>query len=176
MIGVAALFALLLAGCGSSPRPLQGPAGPEATFVFGHVDVSDAPCPLEWFSARKVVEGREGEIRRFRVDGGDFFAENVPLGSYWLWECGGRTFTLTGSGTKVFEFRRPFPELRLDGPGVHFAGSFRVRDQSSILGKKYLVERASAPSEADLLRRLLPRVQGTAWEDQVRRRLETLGR
>src|SRR6516165_3259778 len=58
---------LLLAACGGLSRHMDEPKDPERSLVYGFVDMSDGPCPLDWFSMKQVKPKVEEPYYSFRT-------------------------------------------------------------------------------------------------------------
>ena len=171
-----ALFPLMvlafLAGCASDEHAtLQEINRPETSLLFGYMDMSGAPSKMNYFDM-KNLPGYE-KTYDFEVDNGLFYNAAVPLGSYQLNEFGGTStlFLFFFPTFHRYTFLNPDAQFRIAKPSMYYLGSFKYeKDKDS-----FTITRIKTPTEAELLQRLYPKVQGTKWEAVVLNRLRSLG-
>ena len=157
---------LLLAACGGLSRHMDEPKDPERSLVYGFVDMSDGPCPLDWFSMKQVKPKVEEPYYSFRTCDGAFYAEYIPLGSFQLSKFGGAK-TL-GNTFYSFVFPQQLPGLRIEKPGLYYVGTFKMKDLGNFFKSKYDIDLAEKPTEREILEIMLPRAKGTAWDAKIR--------
>jgi hypothetical protein len=157
--------ALLLGGCAGS-RPVD-PGDENLSLVFGYFDMKDAPSSLEWVSLRKYdSKQKDGEWYTLAAKDGLFFHVGIEPGSYQVDKFG-------GTGGIPLLTRRPFEysygakgrnatAIRIQKPGVYFLGSHRYVNhagQGLFEPDKFDMQPAPAPSEKELLQKLVQRLE-----------------
>src|SRR5262249_22305049 len=152
------------------------PHTPERSFVFGYIDMDDAPSSLDWMTLSQVAPPTDAPIWGMRISDGMFYAEVLKPGSYILEEFGSNG----GFFKKVVTYgagRQNNPvKIVINNPGVYYVGSFQyVRVSTGIFRPDaFELRRISAPSEKELLSRLLPFANGTNWDPILRTRMAAL--
>lgn len=167
----------LVAGCagGGPPRDINDPGN---GFVFGYVDMSEAPTPAASAQLLQVSPPSDAPYWGTGVRDGLFF-HYLPPGSYQLSSLRGSTL-LRGEHRYGFPRQSKDATVRVDKPGnLHFLGAYKYKDVKSGLFEqgKFDLERAARPTEAELLRLLLekePSIKGSIWEEKIRQRLVRL--
>lgn len=169
---VLSLLFLALTGCATDYHAtLQEIDRPETSLLFGYMDMSDAPSEMDYFDMKNFPT--YDTAYDFEVEKGLFYNEAIPPGSYQLNEFGGTSSFLLFFFQTLhrYSFLNPDAQFRITKPDMYYLGSFRyVRDKDT-----FDIVRIKTPTEGDLLQRLLPKVQGTKWENVVLQRLKTLG-
>lgn len=155
------LLALALAGCASTPEPVDV-ADEKVSLVFGYFDMKDAPSGLDWVALKKYGVAGEGEWYRMAAREGLFFHVGVEPGSYQVDKFG-------GMGGIALLTRRPFEyhyggkgrnatAVRITRPGIYFLGAHRYVNHAGkgfFDADEFEMQRVAAPSEKELLRRLI---------------------
>lgn len=167
-------------GFGGCPQgtPVDDRKAPEMSLIYGHLDMSDAPTPVDWLDMKQVHPKIKKPYYPMRLDGGMFYFENVPRGSFQLTHFGG----VGGFGGNRHEYDIPrqskAARLRVSSPGIHYIGSFKYKDVKTgfFEQNKFDVETVSNPGEMELLQKLLEHTKGTKWQAAVRARLKELQR
>lgn len=142
--------------------------GADHSLVVIHLDLSRSPS--YWRKVPLACEARGGGRPwwNMRTDGkGLYYQEGVPPGRCWI--TGGFQ---DGIVTRIYKLpveadRNPTTRA-IGGPGVHFLGSWRFVPKG---GDDFELAPARSPGEREVLQRLLPWTQGTAWDGMVRKRL-----
>lgn len=169
-----------LPGCGTAPEKVDPNAG-NLSVVAGHIDMRDAPSRLGWVSIKAYGPGTDHHYLA-RVEDGVFFHIGVDPGSYQIDRFGGQGgLALLGGAAHEYEWgtkgRNP-TALRIERPGVYFMGSYRYRPHRTGFFEpgKFDMERASAPSEREVLQRVLRIVEGDASLKQYALQIQRLRR
>lgn len=176
---LAALFALTLAGCASTPDVETNDES--VSLVFGYIDMHDAPSSLDWVSLKKYGPGakKDGEWYRMGVAEGLFFHIGVESGSYQVDKFG-------GMGGIPLLTRRPFEyfyghkgrnqtAIRITKPGIYFLGAHKYVNHAGkgfFDADKFTMEPAAAPTEKVLLQRLIKVLESDAELAAYPRQLE----
>lgn len=172
-IPVVAVVALLAACGGGLPREMEEPKSADVSLLYGHVDMTDGPCWMSWFTMKQVLPEVEKPFWNFRIHEGAFYAEYIPLGSFQFSEFGGQA-SWPGNTIYTFKFPQQLQGLRIEKPGLYYLGSYRMKDESSFFKAKYDIDVSEKPSEREVLEKILPYAAKTSWEERVRKRLEEL--
>lgn len=173
---VAALAALTGCAGGGHGRDINDPSN---SLVFGYVDMSEAPTKVSGAQIMQVAPPTDKPYWGTDVREGLFYTYYLPAGSYKL-------ATLHGSHFLRGEHRYSFPRqgggdtaVRIDKPGIYFLGAYKYKTVKTGLFEqgKFEIERASNPTEAELLQRLLDadaELKGSVWADKIRSRIARL--
>lgn len=174
-LAVAALG--LLASC-ASDGPGRSMDDPTNSLVFGFIDMGDAPTKINGATIMQVSPPTDAPYWGMSVRNGLLYNYHLPPGSYQLSSIRGSSFW---RGDYRYNFPRQGNEqaVRISKPGIYFLGSYRYKGVKTgfFEGGKFDVERASSPTEAELLRRILDEdsaVKGSVWEAKIRQRLSQL--
>ena len=144
--------ALLLAACGSTPEVSS--TDESLSLVYGYFDMKDAPTKVQWVGL-KQYGGKEVGTYRLGVEDGLFFHVGVEPGSYQVDKFGGSSFL---RGDYVYNYGskgRNSTAVRIQRPGVYFLGAHRY---VSVKGK-FEMQPAKAPSEKEILQRLVKQLE-----------------
>jgi hypothetical protein len=144
--------ALLLAAC-SSNSPVSS-TDESLSLVYGYFDMKDAPTKVQWVGL-KQYGGKEAGTYRLGVEDGLFFHVGVEPGSYQVDKFGGSSFL---RGDYVYNYGgkgRNSTAVRIQRPGVYFLGAHRY---VSVKGK-FEMQPAKAPSEKEILQRLVKQLE-----------------
>jgi hypothetical protein len=154
---VVAGLALVTAGCGSTPTPVD-PKDESRSIVFGYFDMTDAPSSVEWVSL-KQYGGDKAVWYDLAVRDGLFFHVAIAPGAYQIEKFGKNPGFL--SNTKyVYNFGtrgRNETATRIDRPGLYFLGAYKyVKHQTGWFEQgKFEMQPINTPSEKELLTRLI---------------------
>lgn len=158
---IAAALAFAAAGCASTSH--VDVKDESVSLVYGYFDMKDAPSNLEWVSLKRYgADDKSGAFYRLAAKDGLFYHVGIRPGSYQVDRFG-------GSGGIPLLTQRPFEydfggkgrnrtALRIERPGVYFLGAHRYVNHA---GKgffdpdKFEMQAAKAPSEKELLQRLI---------------------
>lgn len=163
---------LVLAGCAVNPG-VATTTGPEASLVYGYFDMSDSPGTL--WRVFLTQDERVGIV--YRPSGmntyadGLFFMENVPPKQYIIphFSAGAREYSLSSGNEHTFDV----------APGsMQFVGTFTYvrRYDAEASADAFELRPTSTPSETDVLRMLVDRVEDPVWKKRVAERLAIIDR
>lgn len=173
-----ALFALLgslllLGACTANPVP-EDPE-PKDAFVFGHIDMEDAPVGLGWLTIRQFSPKVEEPYYYAGTDSGTFFSWYLDTpGAFAIVNFGGsgyRTRYTFNVPRQVKDFR-----FKIKNPGVYYLGSFKYKEVETgfFEGGKFQLEQVKSPTEKELLVKLIELTKGTVVEPKLQARLKEL--
>ena len=174
LIPVALAFAL--GGCASTPS--VDPKDETLSLIYGYFDMKDAPSSLDWVSVRQYGT-KDGGWYHLRAKEGLFFHIGVEPGSYQVDKFG-------GMGGVPLLTRRPFEydfggkgrnatAVRVAKPGVYFLGAHHYVNHAGkglFAADKFEMKPARAPSEKELLQRLVKELQSDKALSAYTRQLE----
>ena len=163
---------LILAGCAINPG-VRTTSGPDASLVYGYFDMADSPRTL--WRVFLTQDKRVGIV--YRPAGmntyadGLFFMENVPPKQYVIpyFSAGARTYDLASGSEHIFDV----------APGsMKFVGAFiYVRnDDQDDSDESFTLQPTTRPTEAEVLRLLIDRVEDPLWRKRIAERLEIIDR
>src|SRR5262245_58295898 len=162
---LAAVLAFAVVGCAST-KPVDT-RDETVSLVFGYFDMKDAPSSLEWVSLRKYdSKVKEGVRYQLLVHDGLFFHVGIEPGAYQVDRFG-------GPGGIPLLTRQPFEysfgskgrngtAVRGSQAGIYFLGAYEYVNHA---GKglfepdKFEMRLAKAPSEKELLQRLIKAIE-----------------
>ena len=179
---MAALLGFALAGCASTGS--VDPKDETLSVVFGYFDMEDAPSGLDWVALRQYGgKDKEKDTYSLAAKDGLFFHVGVEPGSYQVDTFGSHggffsnpvRYNYGGKG-------RNATAVRIAKPGVYFLGAHKYVNHPGkglFSADKFEMQPASAPSERELLQRLLKRMEGDSelkdYTRQVRMVKQRLG-
>lgn len=171
-LGLLLALALFLASC--SVNPVPKPPKADDSFIFGYIDMKDAPISMKWASIRQFRPITKEPTYRVGASQGVFYHWYLRPGSYAVTSFGGssgRTHYSFGITGKNPEFR-----LKFDKPGIYFLGSFKYKDVKTGFFEqgKFTLEKVEKPTEKEIVEKLLKLVKGTAVESRLKKHLEKL--
>lgn len=177
-IGILGLcaFALALGGCGGGQKQLEEMEANNTAFVFGYVDMEEAPTSLEHFQVRQVKPKVKKPYWSYRTHEGIFYMENVPVGSHQFSRIGGPGGFFSSANYYYFNFPRQTGGFKVDKPGVYFLGAFKFVKSGSIFNRKYDIQKTDKPLSGELLAKIMPFAKGTKWEAEIRSTLAGLAK
>ena len=150
--------AFLAAGCASTSEDVDI-KDETVSLVFGYFDMKDAPSDLEWVSLKRygTADDRQkaGWVYSLPAKEGLFYHVGIRPGSYQVDKFGGSSFL---RGDYVYNYGgkgRNSTAVRIQRPGVYFLGAHRY---VSVKGK-FEMQPAKAPSEKEILQRLVKQLE-----------------
>lgn len=161
---IALAAALLVGGCASTED--VDVKDETVSLVFGYFDMKEAPSSLEWVSLKRYgrpdEKQKDGWVYTLPAKDGLFYHVGIRPGSYQVDRFGG-TGGIPLLTSRPFEYDfggkgRNRTALRIERPGVYFLGAHRYVNHA---GKgffdpdKFEMQAAKAPSEKELLQRLI---------------------
>ncbi|HWA39612.1 MAG TPA: hypothetical protein VG873_17290 [Burkholderiales bacterium] len=166
---------LAIAGCASGGGSID-PKDETVSLVYGYFDMADAPTKADWVWLRKYEAGKEATGYNMASKDGVFFHVGVEPGSYQVEKFGGGggffsrpvEYSFGGSG-------RNGTAIRIARPGVYFVGSHRYVNHA---GKgffdpdRFEMQAAGAPSEKEVLQRVVQRLETEPELKDYRRQIE----
>lgn len=192
-----AILSMVGAGCATGWHSItkEDVAQSDVSLVYGYIDMSDAPSPMDYFSVKQTAPSDGGEYD-FGVQNGLFIYQAMPPGTYQLDEFGGTSvsrfliFTLD-STLHRYSFMNPdminpdlgkksdlsaHEEFKIDKPGLYYLGSYkfiRLKKDEDDFDLKPL----GNPGEGQVLQMVLemPNVRDTKWEALVLQRMKHYG-
>ncbi len=171
-----AVAVLALAGCGSSGGTID-PKDDSVSLVYGYFDMKEAPTPADWVRLRKYdAAAKEAEGYNMAVKDGVFFHIGIEAGSYQVEKFGGGGGLFSRPVEYSFGGRgRNGTAIRIAKPGVYFVGSHRYVNHA---GKGFFdpdrfdMQASSAPSEKEVLQRVVQRLETDPELKDYRRQLQ----
>jgi hypothetical protein len=172
---------LLSSGCGN--MRIKDTRDPNASLVYGYVDMGNAPVNLAWLQFKQIRPITKKRFRSFWIkDNSLFYHYNIPdKSSFSIYEFGTtdpvngtvvNTMPMYGDNARTFKVREP--------GSLVFLGSFRYRGTIANIGNIFrkagfgLVP-SRKPAEKEVLLKLLPHTKGSKWEARVNKRIKELG-
>ncbi len=173
-------FALILTACGPSMY-VKEMKDPKSAMIFGYIHASKGPMYFHWVQLKHTdAAGNEEYYTTRSNEDGMFYAENLPLGQYQIHRIGqGNTplgsNAISGGGVvwSLGEGGGKATAMQVRRPGVQYFGSFKFTfiEGEGFFGRdSFNFERVASPPEKELLTRLLPYTEDTAWEAGIKRR------
>ncbi len=164
---------LIFTGC--APR-LYNPVDNSRALVYGYIDMEDAPTELSFVNFKQVLPKTKEPFWHGGTDGkGLFWQEQLPTGTYQLVSFGGSSFWRNANYTyNMPEFEKNETAVRIKGPGLHYLGTYKFKKEGTFFSPKFDIVKSRAPSEKEVLEKLLPLSAGTSWEGRIRNRLREL--
>jgi hypothetical protein len=181
---LAALLGALLASCAGAPgrvapvaevpadKRLDPPTNDAQSLVFGYLDMSDAPTGLGWMEFRQVAPQTDTPFYQMRIHEGVFYMEKFPSGVFVMGEFGGERWD---GKHLAYALPRTSPAVRvaIETPGLHFVGAYKYRPtkDAGARGGRFEIDALPAPSQGEVLARILPFARGTSWEQRIREQI-----
>lgn len=168
----ALVLAVAFAGCAPG-KTVSAPVEPNTALVYAHVDLGKSPS--SWQQATILCRdrnGKEGWWRAMRIDGGLFYAENVPLGTCWMPAAVAVVARIGSYHYDLGKTAETNPTTtRITRPGAVFMGAYRFEPRGS---DSFGLTRVKAPSEREVLNQLRAHTTGTPWDGVVADRIRRL--
>jgi hypothetical protein len=175
----AGLLTLFVAACATSER--IDPKDPSLSLVYGYIDMKDAPSSLGWVHIALYDGKNTGYFTAVRD--GLFLHIGVKPGPYQV-DRFGRHTTFWSNTEYSYDFGtrgRNETAIRIDKPGIYFMGAYKyaVVHTGFFEQSKFRMEQTAAPSERELLTRVLAFLQDDPARyarqiDMVKQRLAQL--
>lgn len=164
---------LVFTGC--APR-LYNPVDNSRALVYGYIDMEDAPTGLSFVNFKQVLPKTKEPFWHGGTDGkGLFWQEQLPPGTYQLVSFGGSSFWRNANYTySMPEFEKNETAVKIKGPGMHYVGTYKFKKEGTFFSPKFDLIKSRAPSEKEVLEKLLPMSAGTPWEGRIRNRIREL--
>ena len=176
---------LSLAGCAGSGGSID-PKDDSVSLVYGYFDMKDAPSKADWVRLRKYdPKAQENEGYNMATKDGVFFHVGIEPGSYQVETFGSNGGFFSSPVEYKFGGRgRNGTAVRVTRPGVYFVGSHRYikhPGKGFFDADRFDMEAAAAPTEKEVLQRVVERLQSdpelkgyTRQLQQARKRLGEL--
>lgn len=157
------LLALALGGCASTKS--VDASDETLSLVYGYFDMKDAPSSLDWVSLKQYGT-KEGGWYHLRAKDGLFFHVGIEPGSYQVAKFGGMGgIPLLTRREFEYDFGskgRNRTAMRIAKPGVYFLGAHQYVNHAGkglFAPDKFEMKPAQAPSEKELLQRLVKELE-----------------
>ena len=170
------IIAAILSGCASTPN-LGTPDAENVSLVFGHIDMDEAPSELDWVQMKRMRPVTKTPYYNFWVVDGTFFRADVPEGTYKFTSFGGH------SGWKNTSYNYNFPnqgkgelDRRISKPGIYYVGSYKYEkiDTGFFSPDQFNLVPTKAPSELEMLEKMLPYADDPYWKNMITKRMQEL--
>jgi hypothetical protein len=164
----------------SARRSEPNPPIEVSCFIYGYIDMADAPAKLDYINLLRTGPGEDDE--RFwwpAVSEGMFWNSVVEPGYYILSTFGQRaTQYRPGMVFSVPRQRNPF-RFVFPEPGIYFVGAYRYipgERSPGFWGRStgFDLEPVEAVSEQMVLSHVIAKQKDARWNDLLRARLESL--
>lgn len=145
----------------------------KASFVYGVLDMEDAPSWAPWVILRRVTPKTKHNEWIMRVHEGVMYMENLPEGTYEVTKFGGSwgntayTYSMPSGSDNVTTFK-------ISKPGVHYIGNFRyvdTVDDKRYRGSGFSLQPVKRNKLAPL-KDIVDYVEGTSWEKDIKKKLK----
>jgi hypothetical protein len=154
-------LAAALGGCAGAP-PVD-PKDETVSLVYGYFDMKDAPSKLDWVRLKQYESKSEGGYL-MNVKSGLFFHVGVQPGSYQVDKFGGNGGFFSNPAEYNFGGKgRNATAVRIQKPGVYFLGVHKYVNHPGkglFAPDKFDMQPAKAPSEKELLQRVIKHIEG----------------
>jgi len=180
---------ILIVTSGVTGCALRQPADPSMTsLVYGHVDMSEAPgkADMDTIKLMRAATQQKPVMLKGKVDynggisasrrPGNFWVYNLMPGSYQIAEIVGMPTGFSMGGPTMYHLsfaqsQKNASAMRIDEPGLHYMGSFKVVASEK---SKFEMVRVDYPSEMEVLEKILKRNSMSYWEPIIKQRLAEL--
>ena len=171
----AAALAGILAGC-SDARFLDKPPAEERSFVYGYIDMDDAPTDADWVHIRQFAPKVKNDIWSMRTHDGVFYIEKFGPGSYGVIKFGGGGGFFTNPHAYGIPRQDTSMRLVIKKPGIYYLGTFKYKhiDRGFFQQDSFDIEKADTPTEKEVLKRIIEFAKGSGWEQQLKNHLAGL--
>jgi hypothetical protein len=155
-------LACVLAGCASGGS--VDSKDETLSLVYGYFDMKDAPTKVEWVSLKQYdLQGKQEGAYQINAKDGLFFHIGIEPGSYQVDKFGGGGGFLSTPVEYNFGGKgRNATAVRVQKPGVYFVGVHKYVDRPGkgfFSADKFEMQPAKAPSEKELLRQVIQRIE-----------------
>lgn len=171
---------MLTTGCGS--MMIKDTKDPDASLVYGYVDMGDAPGKFAWLAFKQIRPITKKNYWSFWVkDNSLFYHYNMPAkSSFSINEFATRhpfygtmvhIMPVYGNDAQTFKVRKPgslvfLGSFKYQKTGAHMMNIFKKTGFELVPSRK--------PSEKEVLQKLLPLTKGSKWEARVTKRIKEL--
>lgn len=171
----AAALAGLLTGC-TDARFLNKPPGEERSFVYGYIDMDDAPTDADWVQIRQFLPKVKDDIWNMRIHDGVFYIEKFVPGSYGVIKFGGEGGFFTSPHAYGIPRQDKSMRLVIKKPGIYYLGSFKYEHISRGFFEPdaFNIEKSETPAEKEVLKRIIEFAKGSGWEKKLANHLRSL--
>ena len=166
---------LNISGCAVKPRPPFEVSSPEMGIIYGNIHIA----------GHEVTEVELREFGRLYVPpfvvpprvmifrNGDFVAENIPPGDYYISRFVSKKliYPLVKDGTSAYQWI-----IHVEPGSTNFVGAYEITDiDPGIFVKgKFNIRTVRHPSERKVLKHMYKITQGTRWQSRIDRRIKSL--
>jgi len=167
------ILVFFLTSCALTNPQIRTVMGDEASLIYGYFDMSESPYTLK---SVRLTQGERFGIAYRQSDmetynDGLFFIENIPPMKYHIpwFMAGGKMHSFGGHMEEVFE---------VPPKSIIFIGTFKYHDPKKggiLTTKKFEMNQVERPTEAEVLKKLLPRVKDPRWKKRIQARFKMLG-
>ncbi len=167
------LSSFIFIGCAAR---LYNPVDDSRALVYGYIDMEAAPTELSFITFKQVLPKTSEPFWHGGTDGkGLFWHDQLPPGTYQMVNFGGSSFWRNANYTyNMPEFEKNETAVKIKGPGLHYVGTYKFKKEGTFFSPKFDLTRSRAPSEKELLEKLLPLSAGTPWEARIKKRIKEL--
>jgi hypothetical protein len=167
------LVVFLFSNCAAVNPQVRTDPGENSSLLFGYIDMSGSGDILgEVYLTQDEKSGiayRQSPMRTYKD--GLFFMQDLPPMRYVIpfFYAGGKLYSLRPDEEDAFQ---------LPPNTLAFVGSYKYHDPKKggiFTSKKFDLIDADSPTEAEVLKMLLERVEGNRWKARISDRLKELG-
>lgn len=166
---------LNISGCAVKPRPPFEVSSPEMGIIYGNIHIA----------GHEVTEVELREFGRLYVPpfvvpprvmifrNGDFVAENIPPGDYYISRFVSKKliYPLVKDGTSAYQWI-----IHVEPGATTFVGAYEITDVDPGIFVKgnFNIRTVRHPSERKVLKHMYKITQGTRWQSRIDRRIKSL--
>lgn len=168
-------LSLGLLGCAAKPRPPFEVKSPEMGMIYGNINIpGHEATEIELREYDKFYMPpfvKPPRVMIFR--NGDFVAENLPPGSYYISRFASKRLFYT----MVKDNRSAYQSIITVEPGsINYVGSFEITNVQPGLFTKgdFKVRTVRHPSERKILKHMYKITRGTGWQARISQRIKSL--
>ena len=166
----------LLVGCGGDSRILKPEADPKLSFVYGYMDMKDAPTKLDWLTIRQFSPRIRNSMYHMRIHEGVFYFEIFPKGSFGVVRFGGSGNIVTDPHAYGIPRQDKSMRLKIKNPGIYYLGSFKYKaiKKGFLERDSFDIEKVDSPTEKEVLKRIMLFAKDSAWNAKLKKHLRSL--
>lgn len=172
-LSVVVLIAVL-PGCTTH---MLNPTDPNASLVYGFIDMSDAPSNVDYVTLRQYKpKPKDGNpYRNAKAVDGLFWFDQLPPGTYQVVSFGGHSWWKnTSYSYSMHDFAKNETAITIQKPGLYYLGAYKYKKEGPFSSGKFSMIRLDSPTEKEILQRLLPYSTDTQWEAMIKKRIGAL--